>query len=332
MGHKIHPKGLRLGYTQDWQSRWFAPKNMPALLMEDFQIRQIVESRFLLAAVSAVSIERAGSFLRVNIHTARPGVVIGKKGADIENLRKDLEKLTGSKTFINVIEIKNPETDARLVAQSIAFQIEKRAHYGAAMKKAIEKALAGKALGIKIMCGGRLGGAEIARTEWKREGRVPLHTLCADIDYGTYEANTVSGKIGIKVWIFKKTHFAKSPREILNELRKHREMQETTAPEGVKETVTPLKKDAPKAKAAVKPALVKAEVKVENKAVKKAEVKEEKVKEEKTVKTAKTAKTTKATKTTKTTKTTAKKTTAKKTTKKETAKAEVKAEAKSEEK
>ena len=319
MGHKIHPKGLRLGYTQDWQSRWFAPKNMPALLMEDFQIRQIVESRFLLAAVSAVSIERAGSFLRVNIHTARPGVVIGKKGADIEALRKDLEKLTGSKTFINVIEIKNPETDARLVAQSIAFQIEKRAHYGAAMKKAIEKALAGKALGIKIMCGGRLGGAEIARTEWKREGRVPLHTLCADIDYGTYEANTVSGKIGIKVWIFKKTHFAKSPREILNELRKHREMQEN-APEGVKETVTPLKKEAPKAKAAVKPA--KAEVKV----AKKAEVKAEEVKEEKATKT------TKTTKAAKTTKTAAKKTTAKKTTKKETAKAEVKAEAKSEEK
>ena len=323
MGHKIHPKGLRLGYTQDWQSRWFAPKNMPALLMEDFQIRQIVESRFLLAAVSAVSIERAGSFLRVNIHTARPGVVIGKKGADIENLRKDLEKLTGSKTFINVIEIKNPETDARLVAQSIAFQIEKRAHYGAAMKKAIEKALAGKALGIKIMCGGRLGGAEIARTEWKREGRVPLHTLCADIDYGTYEANTVSGKIGIKVWIFKKTHFAKSPREILNELRKHRDMQETSATEGVKETVTPVKKEA-KAKA-VKPA--KVEAKAEVKAVKE----EKAVKPAKATKTTKAAKETKAEKTTKTTKTTAKKTTAKKTAKKET-KAEAKAEAKSEEK
>ncbi len=251
MGHKIHPKGLRLGYTQDWQSRWFAPKNMPALIMEDYQIRQIVESRFQLAAVSSVGIERAGSFLRVNIHTARPGVVIGKKGADIEALRKDLEKLTGSKTFVNVIEIKNPETDARLVAQSIAFQIEKRAHYGAAMKKAIDKALAGKALGIKIMVGGRLGGAEIARTEWKREGRVPLHTLCADIDYGTYEANTVSGKIGIKVWIFKKIHFAKTPKEILNELRKHREMQEGSATHGVEEKVTPAEDSkAPAKKAA----------------------------------------------------------------------------------
>lgn len=260
MGHKIHPKGLRLGYTQDWQSRWFAPKNMPALLMEDFQIRQIVEDRFLLAAVSSVGIERAGSFLRVNIHTARPGVVIGKKGADIEALRKDLEKLTGSKTFVNVIEIKNPETDAKLVAQSIAFQIEKRAHYGAAMKKAIDKALAGKALGIKIMVGGRLGGAEIARTEWKREGRVPLHTLCADIDYGTYEANTVSGKIGIKVWIFKKTHFAKTPREILNELRKHREMQENNTPAGTEEKVKPVKAEEPRARIdnAVKPSVKKA--------------------------------------------------------------------------
>jgi len=226
MGHKINPRGLRLGYTQDWQSRWFAPKNMPAMIIEDKRIRELIESRFKMAAVSFVGIERAGAFLRVNIHTARPGVVIGKKGSDIETLRKDLEKLTGSKTFVNVVEIKNPEADASLVAQSIAFQIEKRAHYGAAMKKAIEKALQSKALGIKIMVSGRLGGAEIARTEWKREGRVPLHTLCADIDYGTCEANTVSGKIGIKVWIFKKIHFAKTPREILNDLRKNRETTE----------------------------------------------------------------------------------------------------------
>ena len=226
MGHKINPRGLRLGYTQDWQSRWFAPKNMPAMIIEDKRIRELIESRFKMAAVSFVGIERAGAFLRVNIHTARPGVVIGKKGSDIETLRKDLEKLTGSKTFVNVVEIKNPEADASLVAQSIAFQIEKRAHYGAAMKKAIEKALQSKALGVKIMVSGRLGGAEIARTEWKREGRVPLHTLCADIDYGTAEALTVSGKIGIKVWIFKKIHFAKTPREILNDLRKNRETTE----------------------------------------------------------------------------------------------------------
>ena len=177
MGHKIHPRSIRLGYIQDWRSRWFAPKNMPALIKEDFDIRKIIDDKFKMAAVSYVGIERAGAFLRVNVHTARPGVVIGKKGADIEALRKELEALTGSKTFVNVIEIKNPETDAQLVAQNIAMQLEKRAHYGAAMKKAIEKALSGKALGIKIMVSGRLGGAEIARTEWKREGRVPLHTL-----------------------------------------------------------------------------------------------------------------------------------------------------------
>ena len=165
-------------------------------------------------------------------------MVIGKKGADIEALRKELEALTGSKTFVNVIEIKNPETDAQLVAQNIAMQLEKRAHYGAAMKKAIEKALSGKALGIKIMVSGRLGGAEIARTEWKREGRVPLHTLCADIDYGFTEANTISGKIGIKVWIFKRTHFAKSPKEIMNELKKHRDM-ESGSTEGATEVAAP---------------------------------------------------------------------------------------------
>ena len=235
MGHKIHPRSIRLGYIQDWRSRWFAPKNMPALIMEDFQIRKIVDDKFKMAAVSYVGIERAGAFLRLNIHTARPGVVIGKKGADIEALRKEIEALTGSKTFVNVIEIKSPETDAQLVAQSIAMQLEKRAHYGAAMKKAIEKAL-----GIKIMVSGRLGGAEIARTEWKREGRVPLHTLCADIDYGFTEASTISGKIGIKVWIFKRTHFAKSPKEIMQELKKHRDMESGSA-EGVTEVVAPAK-------------------------------------------------------------------------------------------
>ena len=208
MGHKIHPRSIRLGYIQDWRSKWFAPKNMPALIMEDFQVRKLIDDKFKMAAVSYVGIERAGAFLRVNIHTARPGVVIGKKGADIEALRKEIEAKTGSKTFVNVIEIKNPETDAQLVAQNIAMQLEKRAHYGAAIKKAIEKALSGKALGIKIMVSGRLGGAEIARTEWNREGRVPLHTLCADFVYGLTEANTISGKIGIKVWIFMRTHFA----------------------------------------------------------------------------------------------------------------------------
>jgi len=232
MGHKIHPKALRLGYVQDWQSRWFSPNGMPALLREDYQIRALIKDKFRMASVSWIGIERAGSYLRVNIHSARPGVVIGKKGADIEALRKSVEKIAGSRTFINVMEVKNPELDARLVAESIAMQLEKRAHYASAMKRAIERAMNSKALGIKIMVSGRLGGAEIARTEWKREGRVPLHTLCADIDYGTHEALTMSGKIGVKVWIFKKIHFAKSPREILAELRKSGETGEPSETAG----------------------------------------------------------------------------------------------------
>ena len=220
MGHKIHPKSMRLGYVQDWQSKWFNPRKMPALIGQDFDIRALVRERFRLAAVSWIGIERAGSYLRVNIHTARPGVVIGKRGADIEALKNAIERISGSRTFVNVIEIKTPELDARLVAESIAFQLEKRAHYASALKRSIERAMSAKALGIKIMVSGRIGGAEIARREWKREGRVPLHTICADIDYGFAEAHTMSGKIGVKVWIFKKLHFAKSPREIIAELRK----------------------------------------------------------------------------------------------------------------
>jgi len=221
MGHKIHPKSIRLGYVQDWQSKWFSPRRMPALIGQDFDIRALIRERFRLAAVSWIGIERAGSYLRVNIHTARPGVVIGKRGADIEALKNDIERITGSRTFVNVMEIKTPELDARLVAEAIAFQLEKRAHYASVLKRTIERAMSAKALGIKIMVSGRIAGAEIARREWKREGRVPLHTLCADIDYGTAEAHTISGKIGVKVWIFKKLHFAKSPREIIAEMRKN---------------------------------------------------------------------------------------------------------------
>ena len=186
--------------------------------------------------------------LRTGLHSFQvaAGAEIGKRFfnedfAEVQlfaGFHFQVEAFTGSKTFVNVIEIKNPETDAQLVAQNIAMQLEKRAHYGAAIKKAIEKALSGKALGIKIMVSGRLGGAEIARTEWKREGRVPLHTLCADIDYGFTEANTISGKIGIKVWIFKRTHFAKSPKEIMNELKKHRDM-ENGSTEGATEVAAP---------------------------------------------------------------------------------------------
>ena len=220
MGQKINPRAVRLGYIQDWESKWFSPREIPALIGEDFKIRTLVKDRFRLAAVSWVGIERAGSYLRVNIHTARPGVVIGKKGVDIEAIRTAIEKITSRKTFINVMEIKEPELDSRLVAEAIALQLEKRIAHRRAIKRAMERTMGSGALGIKIMASGRLGGAEIARREWFRKGRVPLQTISADIDYGLTEAMTAMGKIGIKVWIFKKLFFAKTPRELMEQLKK----------------------------------------------------------------------------------------------------------------
>lgn len=214
MGNKIHPKAVRLGYIQDWESKWFSLRETPALIGEDFKIRNLVKNTFRMAAVSWVGIERAGSYLRVNIHTARPGVVIGKKGADIEAIRKQIEDLTSRKTFINVMEIKDPELDSRLVAEAIAQQLVKRIAHRRAMRRAMERTMQSGALGIKVMVSGRLNGSEIARREWQREGRVPLHTYCADIDYGTSEAFTTAGLIGVKVWIFKKQLFVKSPKEL----------------------------------------------------------------------------------------------------------------------
>src|SRR5208282_3066153 len=214
MGQKIHPKAMRLGYIQDWESRWLSLRDMPALIGEDYRIRTLVKERFRLAAVSWVGIERTGSYLRINIHTARPGVVIGKRGADIESVRSAIEKITTSKTFINVMEIKEPELDSRLVAEAIAVQLEKRIAYRRAMRRAMERTMQSGALGIKVMVGGRLNGGEIARREWMREGRVPLHTYAADVDYGTAEAFTTAGLIGVKVWIFKKQLFVKSPKEL----------------------------------------------------------------------------------------------------------------------
>ncbi len=217
MGNKIHPKSVRLGYIQDWESKWFSLREMPALIGEDYKIRQEVRERFRLAAVSWVGIERAGSYLRVNIHTARPGVVIGKRGVDIESLRAKIEGMTKRKTYINVMEVKEPDLDARLVAEAIAMQLERRIAHRRAIKRAMERSMQAGALGIKVQVKGRLGGSEIARREWNREGRVPLHTFCADIDYGLVEAVTTMGLIGVKVWIFKKTYFAKSPGELLKE-------------------------------------------------------------------------------------------------------------------
>ncbi|MBI4051213.1 MAG: 30S ribosomal protein S3 [Elusimicrobia bacterium] len=220
MGQKIHPRGIRLGYIQDWESKWFSLREMPALIKEDYQIRSLVKERFRSGAVSWVGIERAGSYLRVNIHTARPGVIIGKKGVDIEGLRTTIEQLTGRKSFINVMEIKEPELDARLVAEAIALQIERRVNHRRAIRRAMERTMQSGALGIKVKVSGRLGGAEIARKEWLREGRIPLHTFSADIDYGLTEAKTTMGRIGVKVWIFKKQYFTKSPKELLQEIRK----------------------------------------------------------------------------------------------------------------
>ena len=214
MGNKTNPNALRLGYIHDWQSKWFSIKDAPTLIGEDFKIRNIVRKTFKAAAVSWVGIERTGTFLRVFIHTARPGVVIGKKGADIESLRKQVEAISQRQTRVNVVEIKDPELDSRLVAESIAAQLEKRIAHRRAMKRAMERTLQSGALGIKVMVSGRINGAEISRREWNREGRVPLHTYAADVDYGTAEAMTSAGLIGVKVWIFKKQHFVKSFKEL----------------------------------------------------------------------------------------------------------------------
>ena len=232
MGNKIHPNAVRLGYIHDWESKWFSQRDMPALIGEDFKIRSLVKRTFRQAAVSWVGIERAGSYLRVNIHTARPGVVIGKKGADIEAIRGQIENLTGRKTFINVMEIKDPELDPRLVAEAVAVQLEKRIAHRRAMRRAMERTMQSGALGIKIMVGGRLNGSEIARREWAREGRVPLHTFSADVDYGHAEAFTTAGLIGVKCWIFKKQLFVKSTKELLQQVKAT--PAATIAPEGVK--------------------------------------------------------------------------------------------------
>jgi small subunit ribosomal protein S3 len=204
MGHKVNPIGLRLGINKTWDSRWYASEEEYGdLLHEDIKIRDMLMKEMKQAAVSKIVIERPHKKCRVTIHTARPGIVIGKKGADIEKLRRKVSQMTDSEVHINIVEVRKPEVDANLVAQSIAQQLERRVAFRRAMKRAVQSAMRLGALGIRINCGGRLGGAEIARTEWYREGRVPLHTLRADIDYGTATAHTAYGTIGIKVWIYK---------------------------------------------------------------------------------------------------------------------------------
>jgi small subunit ribosomal protein S3 len=204
MGQKINPIGLRLGINRTWDSRWYSGKNeYGKLLHEDMKIREVLMKNLKQAAISKIIIERPHKKCRVNIHSARPGVVIGKKGADIDKLRKLVAKLTDSEVAINIVEVRKPEVDATLVADSIAQQLERRVAFRRAMKRAVQSAMRLGAEGIRINCSGRLGGAEIARLEWYREGRVPLHTLRADVDYGVATAHTAYGTCGIKVWIFK---------------------------------------------------------------------------------------------------------------------------------
>lgn len=203
MGQKVNPIGLRLGINRTWDSRWFADREYADLLHEDLRLREFLKKRLQQAGISRIIIERPAKKARITIHTARPGVVIGKKGQDIENLRRDLSKMTGSEVHLNIVEIRKPELDAQLVAENIANQLERRVAFRRAMKRAVQSAMRLGAQGIRINCGGRLGGAEIARTEWYREGRVPLHTLRADVDYGEATAKTTYGTCGVKVWVFK---------------------------------------------------------------------------------------------------------------------------------
>ena len=203
MGHKINPIGLRLGITRTWDSRWYADKDYAKLLHDDIKLRNHLRSKLSQAGVSKVVIERPAKKPRVTIYAARPGVVIGKKGQDIDSLRKELSVMAKTDVSLNIMEIRKPEIDATLVAENIAQQLERRVAFRRAMKRAVQSAMRLGAQGIKITCSGRLGGAEIARVEWYREGRVPLHTLRADLDYGTSTAKTTYGTCGVKVWIFK---------------------------------------------------------------------------------------------------------------------------------
>jgi len=211
MGQKVNPIGLRLGINRTWDSRWFADRNYAPLLHEDMRIREFVRKRLAQAGVSRVVIERPAKKARITVHTARPGVVIGKKGADIEKLRLELSKITNSDVHVNIVEVRKPEIDAQLVAENIAQQLERRVSSRRAMKRAVQSAMRLGAQGIRINCGGRLGGAEIARTVWYREGRVPLHTLRAHVDYGIAEAKTTYGICGVKVWIYKGDILAHDP-------------------------------------------------------------------------------------------------------------------------
>ncbi len=204
MGQKVHPNGIRVGVIRDWSSKWYADsKNFSDYLVEDHKIREYVKKKLFISGISKIEIERTAKFVKVNVHTAKPGLVIGKGGALSEELKAELEKMINKEVNLNIVEVKNVDTDAQLVAESIANQLERRISFRRAMKQAMQKAMKEGALGIKTAVSGRLGGADMARTEFYKEGTIPLQTLRADIDYGFYEADTTYGKIGVKVWIYK---------------------------------------------------------------------------------------------------------------------------------
>ncbi len=214
MGQKVNPIGLRLKITRTWDSRWYAEKEYPKYVFEDHKIRSFVKNRVYHAGISKIEIERAANRVRLKIHTARPGIVIGKKGVEIDALKKDLEKMTRRPVLIDISEVRRPEIDAQLVAENVASQLERRISFRRAMKRAVGLALKFGAQGVRIACAGRLGGAEMSRREWYLEGRVPLHTLRADIDYGFAEAKTTYGVIGVKTWIFKGEVLPESESEV----------------------------------------------------------------------------------------------------------------------
>lgn len=201
MGQKVHPKGFRIGVTRNWDSRWYADRDFTELLYEDYKIRKFIKERFYAAGVSTVEIERTGNRVKVSINTAKPGILIGRGGTEVEKLKVELARLTGKNVNVNIVEIKRPELDAQIVAENVATSLERRIAFRRAMRQAVGRTMRAGAKGMRIALSGRLGGNEIARTEWQAEGRVPLHTLRADIDYGFAEANTTYGKIGVKVWI-----------------------------------------------------------------------------------------------------------------------------------
>ena len=203
MGQKTHPKLFRIGVIDSWDSKWFARHDYTKLLHEDFKIKKFLKGRLYHAGISRIEIESAANKAKINIHTARPGIVIGKKGAEIEKLKKEISRLTERETYLNIIEVRRPDLDGQLVGENVALQLERRVAFRRAMKESVSRAMRMGAQGIKIQCAGRLGGGEIARTEWYREGRVPLHTLRADISYGFAESKTTYGVIGVKAWIFR---------------------------------------------------------------------------------------------------------------------------------